>query len=482
MVKVLSVASEVYPLIKTGGLADVAGALPGALAAQGVEMTTLVPGYPAVMHALKARGKARNLGRMTVLGEPVHLLEAKLDGAPLIVLDAPQLFERDGGPYSDQRGLDFPDNWKRFGVWSRTAADLVLDPKHDFTVLHAHDWQASMAAAYLAYGGGRAAGKRSVVTIHNLAFQGRFDAGIFASLDLPAHAYSLDGVEYYGGVGFLKGGLQLADAITTVSPTYASEVLDPHFGMGMEGLLAARSADLFGIVNGIDPKVWSPEKDPHLAKPYTAKTLKNRKANKRKVEQEFGLAEDDGPLLCVVSRLTWQKGMDVLVEQLDSAVALGARLALLGTGDPGLEAAFLDAARRHPGRIGVRIGYDEALSHLVQGGSDAILIPSRFEPCGLTQLYGLAYGCTPVVARTGGLADTVIDANEAALGSGAATGFVMDRVDGATLHRTLRRVVELHARPNEWARLQKEGMKADFSWGRSAGLYADLYRRLAKMA
>ncbi len=472
--RILSVASEAYPLVKTGGLADVVGALPAALTPHGITTTTLLPGYPAVLKATTGRAihKWRDL-----LGTEARLLKGDLAGHPLIVLDAPALYARDGGLYGDATGHDWPDNWRRFAALARAAVEIARGGVKGLTtdILHAHDWQAALAPAYLRYA---ATPVKSVVTIHNIAFQGRFGADIFPDLGLPPEAFAIDGVEYYGGVGFLKAGLEAADAITTVSPTYAREILRGEFGMGLEGLIAARAASVHGIVNGIDPAVWSPETDPALPARYTARTLPRRAANKRAVEQMFGLDTGDGPIFTVISRLTWQKGMDVLADCLDDLVAMGGRLAMLGSGDTGLEHAFLAAAERHPGRIGVRIGYDEPLSHLLQGGADAILIPSRFEPCGLTQLYGLAYGCVPIVARTGGLADTVIDANTAALAAEVATGTQFDGVTRESLIHALRRAMALFADAPRWQNMQRRGMKADFSWGMSGADYAALYRGL----
>ena len=472
MIQTLSVASEAFPLVKTGGLADVVGALPAALAPHGVAVTTLIPGYPALAPAMK---RAKLVHRWPdLLGAEARLLAATIAGHPLLVLDAPQLFARAGGIY------DHADDWRRFAALGRAGADLAsgVVKGRRFDILHAHDWQAAMAAAYLRYAPGPGDRARSVVTIHNIAFQGRFGAEIFAELGLPASAWAVDGVEYYGGVGFLKAGLEAADAITTVSPTYADEIRDPRFGMGLEGLIDARRDRVVGIVNGIDPAIWNPATDPALPRRYDARTLAHRAANKRAAETMFALDADDGALFTVVSRLTWQKGMDVLLRCLDELVARGARLALLGSGDADLEAAFLAAAARHPGRIGVTIGYDEPLSHLVQGGADAILIPSRFEPCGLTQLYGLAYGCVPVVARTGGLADTVIDANAAAIAAGVATGFQHGEVTPHSLGYAIRRAIDAYADTDLWATLQANGMRADFSWGQSGRRYADLYKSL----
>lgn len=477
--RVLSVASEAVPLIKTGGLADVAGALPGAVAPQGVRMTTLLPGYPAVTRAV---GKGRLLHDYpALLGEPARLVAAKLGEHSLIVLDAPGFFAREGNPYMSAAGIDWNDNWRRFAALGRAAADLAggAFKAKRFDVLHAHDWQAAMAPAYLRFAPPEGSpAPPSVMTIHNMAFQGWFGAEVFGSLGLPREAWSVDGIEYHGGVGFLKAGLEAASAITTVSPTYAAEIRDAQFGMGLEGLIVSRGERVRGILNGIDTGQWNPEIDPALPFTYGPRKLERRVRNKRALESEFGLEPEDGTLFVVVSRLTWQKGMDVLLEVLDHLVGIGGRLALLGSGDGEMERAFEAAAARHRGRIGVRIGYDEALSHRMQGGGDAILIPSRFEPCGLTQLYGLAYGCVPVVARTGGLADTVIDANVAALQAGVASGVQFDGVTFNSLATAISRTVALHERPDAWRMLQRNGMKADFSWQASGRIYADLYRSL----
>ncbi len=480
---VLSVASECWPLVKTGGLADVAGALPAAVAPHGIAMTRMVPGYPAVM---KAAGRGRAIHRYDdLLGVPARIVSVKQGGLPLLILDAPTLFDREGGPYADASGRDWGDNWLRFAALGRAAADLALGvagsgKRRGFDVLHAHDWQAGLAPAYLAYGAPAGERPASVMTIHNMAFQGMFGADIFPRLGLPAHAFSLEGVEYHGGVGYLKAGMALADAITTVSPRYAEEIREPEFGMGLEGLVRGRADRVSGIVNGIDTAIWNPAGDPALAATFDAGTVARRAANKRALEAAFGLESDEGPLFIVISRLTWQKGMDVLVEVIDHLVALGGRLALLGSGDAGIEGALHAAAGRHPGRVAIRTGYDEALSHLMQGGGDIILVPSRFEPCGLTQLYGLAYGCVPLVARTGGLADTVIDANVAAVAADAATGLLFGPVNRAVLGDALSRAVRCYADTALWQRIQRRGMAADFSWTASGGAYADLYKRIAR--
>ena len=477
-IHVLSVASEAYPLIKTGGLADVVGALPGAMSPLGIRLTTMLPGYPAVMSALDEHQILHRYEDL--LGIEARLLGGSAGGIELVVLDAPALFARDGGPYSDPTGEDWPDNWRRFAALGRAAADIARGVATDLRpdLLHVHDWQAAMTLAYLRFAKDGAPPPPSLITIHNMAFPGCFPAEMFSDLGLPPEAFTISGVEYYGEVSFLKAGLQMADAITTVSPTYAEEIRTPAFGMGFEGLISVRRDRVCGILNGIDTATWDPATDQSLAATYDARMLQRRELNRRAVESAFGLIESEGPLFCVVSRLTQQKGMDVLAGLCDTLVAMGARLAVLGTGDVALEAAFKAAALRHPGLIAVRIGYDEALSHLLQGGADAIVIPSRFEPCGLTQLYGLRYGCIPIVARTGGLADSVIDANEAALAAGVATGFQFDSATPENLAGALERAIAVFADRTAWRCLQKRGMKADFSWKRSGQRYAELYQRL----
>ncbi len=474
--KVLSVASEVFPLIKTGGLADVAGALPLALARHGVVTRTLLPGYPQVMDKI---GKAASLASFkSLLGVKADIRAATYDGLDLYVLDAPELYARDGGPYGDKSGADYPDNWRRFAAFSKAAAEIAHGAADGFAadIIHAHDWQAGLALAYLRYD--KRVPPPSIMTVHNLAFQGQFPSAIFGELELPAHAMAVDGVEYYGGVGYLKGGLQAATVITTVSPTYAQEIRTPEFGMGLDGLINLRAHDLHGIVNGIDTDIWNPETDKHLAATYTAATLDKRAANRAALQERMGLAPDDAPIFCVVSRLTWQKGMDVLCDGVDDLVARGGRLAVLGSGDKAMEGALLAAAARHRGKVAIVTGYDEPLSHLMQGGADAILIPSRFEPCGLTQLYGLRYGCIPVVTHTGGLADTIIDANTAATGAGVATGIQFSPLNKATLSHAIGRTIALHRDRKAWRAMQQQGMRADVSWDVSAARYAELYTSL----
>ncbi len=474
---ILSVASEIFPLIKTGGLADVAGALPAALAPLGVRVVTLVPGYPAVIAALET---ARRIAAIDMLmGAPASLLGGRAAGLDLLVIDAPHLFDRPGNPYLDADGRDWPDNGERFAALAQVAALIGggLVAKYHPALIHAHDWQAALTPAYLRYAGG--ATPPVVLTIHNLAFQGRFPRSLLGPIGLPDESFTLDGVEYYGEIGFLKAGILFADAITTVSPSYAAEIATPAGGMGLGGLLAGRAADLVGILNGIDTQVWDPAQDRLLPHRFSAEHPDDRTRDKAALQSAFALdVVPDAPLFGVVSRLSEQKGLDLLLDALPGLCAEGAQLVLLGTGDPWLQQGFAAAADRYPGQVGCIFAYDEPTAHLIQAGSDALLVPSRFEPCGLTQLCALRYGAIPVVARTGGLADSVIDANEAALRAGVATGIVFSPIDRAGLASALRRTIAAYRDAPAWRAMQHNGMAADVSWARSAQRYADLYRLL----
>jgi starch synthase len=476
---VLSVASEVYPFIKTGGLADVVGALPSALARENVAVRTLVPGYPSVMQALHVADVVHTFADLD--GAPAQLVAARVHGLDLLVLDSPHLYARPGNPYVDPDGDEWEDNAVRFATLARVGAAVGrgLVPSYEPDVVHAHDWQAGLAPAYLHYGGSPR--PRTVMTVHNIAFQGQFAAALLPELGLPPHAFAMDGVEYYGGIGYLKAGLALADRITTVSPRYAMEIRTPEFGMGLDGLLRSRAGALAGILNGIDTAYWNPSTDPHLAATFDAKRMAGRAKNKAALQARLGLAPEPGVLLFgVVSRLTWQKGIDLLLEALPAIVGAGAQLALLGSGERKLEAGFAAATGLHPGSIGVEIGYDEALAHLIQAGADALLVPSRFEPCGLTQLCALRYGAVPVVARVGGLADTVVDTNAMALAADAGTGVLFAPPTREMLMAALGRTAALWREPATWRRIQARGMATDVGWARPARQYANLFREVAR--
>jgi starch synthase len=475
--RVLSVASEIYPLIKTGGLADVTGALPGALANKGVAVRTLVPGYPAVLEKLERRETVHRFSDLC--GGPAELLAADAAGLDLLVIEAPHLFTRAGNPYVDRSGRDWPDNAQRFAAlaWVAAALGVGLLKRYRPQLLHAHDWQAGLVPAYLRYG--PSPHPPSVITVHNLAFQGHFPASLLGALKLPPQSLAISGVEYFGGIGFLKAGLQFADRITTVSPSYAMEIRTPEGGMALDGLLRVRSDVVSGILNGIDDRVWDPATDPHLAATYSVAKLPRRLLNKQALKQHFAIASNDAaPLFAVISRLSEQKGLDLLLSSLPRLLSLGGDLVIVGTGDAALEQGFRAAAKASAGRVGVFIGYDEALAHLVQGGADALLVPSRFEPCGLTQLCALRYGALPIVARVGGLNDTVIDANEMALSAGVATGFQFSPVTREGLEHALARAAAVWAQKKPWRLMQANGMALEVGWSRAAAQYARLYRDL----
>ena len=474
--KVLFVASECAPFIKTGGLADVIGAVPKALAAAGTDVKVLIPAYPA-LHGLAGGGRTVKV-LDHLFGGQAEVRAIHAEGLDVLLLVAPHLYDRDGNIYLDPDGQDWPDNHLRFAALGYAGAELALDGADGWMpdVVNVHDWQAGLLPAYLSQSG--RISPPVVMTIHNIAFQGLFDASELANLKLNGEMFAADAVEYYGKISFLKAGLALSDRITTVSPSYACELLTPEFGMGLDGLLRERRRDLVGILNGIDMETWDPDSDPHLVENYSARSLKRKEANKRDVEVRFGLRRRDGPLFCVVSRLTAQKGLDMLLECLPGLVAEGASLAVLGSGDGALERRFAEASSRHPGQVGVTIGYDEPLSHLLQGGSDAILIPSRFEPCGLTQLYGLRYGTLPVVARTGGLADTIIDANDAALAAECATGFQFAPINATMLEQAIARACAIYRQPKIWSSMMRRAMRHPVGWDASAAAYAAIYRDL----
>ncbi len=474
---VLMVVSECAPFIKTGGLADVAGALPGALADHGVSCRTLLPAYPA-LKPLLAKGK--ELATLTDLpGGSARVVAVTAKGIDLLLLDQPALFDREGGPYSSPVGVDWGDNHIRFAALAKAGALICADGLDGWRpeIAHAHDWQAGLLPVYLKQMG--VTDVRSVLTIHNIAFQGRFGAHVLQELGLRSDWFHPEALEFYGDLGFLKAGLTMADQITTVSPTYAREILTPKFGAGLEGILRARSHRLTGILNGIDLDVWNPATDEELAQPYDVRSLKRKAQTRRALQERLGLdTKSKGPLFCVVSRLTEQKGLDILLSAVPHLVAKGGQLAVLGSGAPELEQGFERAASQFAGQVGTFIGYDEAFSHQLQGGSDAILIPSRFEPCGLTQLYGLRYGTLPIVSQTGGLADTIIDANVSAINAGVATGFKVYDLTTEGLVGTLDRAFEVYRTPKRWQSMQRAAMKNAFGWDTSAVEYLNVYKAL----
>jgi starch synthase len=481
--RILFVTSEAYPLIKTGGLADVSGSLPAALRDLGHDVKILIPGYPAVLAKLKNSRPLANVSPLPFV-DSVNLVAGEMpdNGVPVLVIDCPSLYMRDGGPYLNTLGRDWEDNPVRFGVFSRVAAFLSCadSPLQDWIpdVVHCNDWQSGLTPAYVHYM--RASGSqlcaKTVLSIHNLIFQGCFPADWVSRLWLPPESYHMHGLEYYDQLSFLKAGIFYADSLTTVSPTYAREIQTEEFGFGLQGLLATRRHDIHGILNGIDMNEWNPAQDPHLTAHYDAAHPEGKKAVKAELQAHMHLDQDDSPLLGVVSRLTSQKGLDMLLEIGETLVRQGCQLAILGSGDSSLEAGFRQLAQRHPQRAGVFIGYNEALSHQIMAGADIFIMPSRFEPCGLNQMYGLRYGTPPVVTHTGGLADSVHDTNAISLTDGTATGFVMATPQPQELLSAIQRALEHYRQPHLWQQIQQHGMHQDLSWGKSAREYARVYQ------
>jgi starch synthase len=486
--QVLQVSAEIYPLLKTGGLADVTGALPDALAAAGADVRLLLPGFRAIRAGIEG---LRPLAEWVApWGMRAQVLSGTWRQRGIYVIDAPALYDRAGGPYFDEHGRLHADNHRRFALLGQVAAALGgagLDPAWRPQVVHAHDWHAALTPAYLHHprrAHPRAAAHTGCVfTVHNLAFQGLFPAAAFAELGLPRSAFHIDGIEFHGQVSFIKAGLQYADRITTVSPTYAHEIQMHEQGCGLDGLLRKRRHLLSGILNGVDRSIWDPATDRAIVRPYDEDRISRKAINKAALQRELGLAAGtDAPLFGIVSRLTEQKGLHLVLGALPELLQRGGQLVVLGSGDAELEAAFRAAAQRHPGAVALRIGHDEALSHRVFAGTDVTLMPSRFEPCGLTQMYALAYGSLPLVHRVGGLADTVVDCALENLADGTATGFVFDRFDGAAFGAALRRAFALRARQPEWRRVQRSAMGQRFDWSAAAARYVALYRSLLHTA
>lgn len=473
--RILHVASEAYPLIKTGGLADVVGALPLALDAIGaVQSTVFLPGFPAVLEGLI---DAKTYGKTTALdGSPVRLVSGRTQtGLSVIAVECDPLFGYAGNPYLNADGTERAGNGLAFASFSKLAAEVAmgLSRRKGFDVLHAHDWQAGLAAAYLRVAG---ADIRTIFTIHNLAFQGLFPRALLSDIDLPDAVFHEDGLEYWGQLSFIKSGLVYSDWITTVSPTYALEIQMDDSGMGFAGLLRKRSNRLRGILNGVDHTVWNPETDAEIAAPFSATHRAHKVKNKRALQKTLGLSPvASGPLFTIISRLTGQKGLDLVPDLLDGIVARGGQMALLGSGDSAIEQAFLAAQSRHPDHISITIGYDEPFAHQLQAGSDAILIPSRFEPCGLTQLCAMRYGTIPVTSRVGGLMDTVIGATPATLASGAATGVTFHPVGPHMLWAAIDQTLSLYASTAVWDAMVDRAMAQDFGWTLPAQDYLALY-------
>jgi starch synthase len=482
LTKILFVASEAHPLIKTGGLGDVAGSLPVALQSSHTDVRLLLPAY----HDAVARaGRLKTVTTLTVpgLNAPVRILEGRLPGTSLItwLVDFPPAYDRPGNPYLDALGQPWPDNAMRFALLAHVAVTLALGRtrlKWRPDVVHCHDWQTGLVPVLLAPEKNRPA---TVFTIHNLAYQGLFPYKTFTALGLPASLWSSGALEFHDQLSFIKGGLAFADRLTTVSPTYAHEIQTPEFGSGLDGLLRHRADRLTGILNGINGGEWDPARDPFIAKPYSVRRLQDKLPNKLALQKKFGLpGEPQTSLIGMVGRLVQQKGIDLVLETLPGLMHRPLQLVILGTGEASYEAALRAQVARYPGRLGVHIGYDERLAHLIEAGADMFLMPSRFEPCGLNQLYSLRYGTIPIVRHVGGLADTVVAATEENLKAGKATGVVLAAARAGALLAAVDRALALHQNTRRWKQMIRTGMRHDFTWRRSAAEYLRLYKQTAQ--
>ena len=477
MEKILFATSEAHPLIKTGGLGDVSGSLPLALRQLQRDLRIVMPAYRALRQRFS---DATAVATLSLPGTEARLLAAEFPGTdiPLLLVDAPALFDREGGPYSAADGTDWPDNAQRFATFCRAVVAIALnqaDLGWQPDIVHCNDWQSGLVPALLSLQPQRPA---TVFTIHNLAYQGLFDADTFTELQLPEALWHPDGIEFHGRLSFIKAGLAGADMLSTVSPSYAREICSAELGYGLEGLLSARADRLMGILNGVDYSQWDPATDPVLEANYSPTDLSGKARSKNALEREFGLTpEPDAPLIGMVGRLVPQKGVDLVIDALPELLKGPTRLIMLGTGDIGLELALQAAANAHPKRIAVNIGYDEGQAHRIEAGIDMFLMPSRFEPCGLNQMYSLRYGSIPIVRRTGGLADAVTDANPANLAAGIANGVLFDQPDKHALTAAVGHAVSLYQQPQRWRAMMRAGMQRDFGWSRSAWQYITLYRR-----
>jgi starch synthase len=474
MNKILYLTSELFPLIKTGGLADVAGSLPPALTRLGQEMRVLLPAYPEVMRKVK---QPSLLASTRYYNQEVKLLETQLpeNGLSLWLVHCPAAFDRPGGPYINGNGEPWHDNALRFAIFCLVAVDIALNRLNlnwRPDIVHGNDWQSGLAPALLQLHSRRPA---TLFTIHNLAYQGLFDHQTFLDLDLPASLWHPDGLEFYGQLSFIKGGLAFADRVNTVSPTYAREILQAEFGYGLEGLLQHRRHRLSGILNGIDSRVWDPKHDKYLKAPYGTENLEQKSINKTLLQQQLGLPVDAAiPLIGMISRLVEQKGLEIILQGMADLLAFPVQLVIVGTGDTHYELQLSHWATRHPDQLKVIIGYNEPLSHRLEAAADLFLMPSSFEPCGLNQIYSLRYGTLPLVSNVGGLADTVVDADAENIKIGTANGFVVPSQTADDLLATLRRALGLW-QTETWRQLQLTAMGNDYSWRSSAKHYLDLY-------
>jgi starch synthase len=476
MKKILFVTSEVYPLIKTGGLADVSNSLPKALAQTGQDVKLVIPNY----HGLKITARVVERSLFKIGTHTVRLLETMLPDSDVCIwlVDCPEYFDISGNPYVDFAGNAYGNNAERFALFCRAAIEIAMNRAGlDWTadVVHCHDWQAGLVPALLSL---EYKCPPTVFTIHNLAYQGLFSGLMAATLQLPSQLLSPDGLEFFSMISFIKGGIAYADKITTVSPTYAQDIQTAELGYGLEGLLVYRNQDLIGIINGIDDD-WNPQIDPFIAKNYSVDTLADKKENKKALQTHFNLPVDENILLIgLISRLVEQKGIDLILGCLSEMLTFPIQFVLLGSGDKGFEKQLREFAQANPNKLSLTLGYDEALAHLIEAGADVFLMPSRFEPCGLNQMYSQRYGTLPIVRKTGGLADTVVDTLPSTISDKTATGFVFNEASEGALLETIKRVVMFYGFPEIWHQIQVNAMSVDFSWKNSAEQYVDVYSKI----
>ena len=477
MKKILFVTSEAHPLIKTGGLADVCGSLPKALTELSQDIRLILPNY----QALKASENVKFLTSVRIDNRNINILETLMPDSQVIVwlVDYPAYYNYPGNPYVDEQGEPWSNNAERFGLFCRIVTEVAMNRiNQDWQpdVVHCNDWQSGLVPAFLSLEEGRPS---TVFTIHNMAYQGLFPLTSALVLNLPGQLWHPAGLEFHGMLSFIKGGLVYADYITTVSPTYALEIQTAEFGYGLEGLLEHRKEFLGGIINGIDLDQWDPEKDPNIFQCYSAKTLGKKLLNKTALQAKLGLPiEEHIPIFGLIGRLVEQKGIDLLLDCFSEMITMKLQFVLLGSGDKVFEKQLQEFAELYPDKIAIKIGYDEALAHLIEAGADAFLMPSRFEPCGLNQMYSQRYGTVPIVRKTGGLADTVIDALPETLGNQTATGIVFNEASPSALLEAIKRTLILYSMPDSWKKIQVNAMGKDFSWQRSAKQYLELYQKL----
>jgi len=488
MLKVLFATSEAHPLIKTGGLADVSGALPTALRELDCDVRIILPAYPQVVETLAHRKIISQLEIPGIVGH-IQLHEGQIpdSGISVLMVDYAAAFNRSGGPYVDSNGAPWRDNAERFSLFSKAVCKVALNQANyawQPDIVHCNDWQTGLVPAILRISQpAQIEGPYvpSIFTIHNLAYQGLFPHEIFVALGLPSELWSYSALEFHNQMSLIKGGLVFADRITTVSPQYAKEIQDEKFGYGLQGLLRHRQSQLTGILNGIDDTAWNPATDPLIEENYDINTLHNKVRNKQYLQNHYGLKQSNNLLLGFIGRLVEQKGIDLIIKLIPKLQKLSAQLVILGSGESTFETPLKQLATRYPDVFGVKIGYNETLAHKIEAGIDAFLMPSKFEPCGLNQMYSLRYGSIPIVTNVGGLSDSVVGINKKTLAANTATGFVLAQPTAAELTKTLQNAIALYKQPAIWTSIVKTGMSQYFGWQTSARQYLKLYQSVLNM-